>query len=108
MTTIKKPQALGQNRRALGAAGGNAKMRQAIRLHCVTPVATKWDEEAATEAAMQEAQEFAARGKEKGMIRNHWTDQARFRYNGRRTSNRKGKIRNNVERRVIEHLSRKS
>jgi len=81
----------------------NAKLQEAIRNN-QEPLRLIDDDEARREAQRMDAVESYPRGKEHGMIRNHWTDQARFRYYGKRTAKRKGRIRNNVEQRTINGI----
>jgi len=81
----------------------NEKMREAIRNGKEVPHLID-DDEARREAALLDAKGSELRGKEWGMVRKHWTDQARFRYNGKRNAKRKGTIRNNVEHATIAKI----
>ncbi len=75
------------------------KLAQALRAF------RDWKPEAdPREAALMEAVDAWPRGREHGQVRPHWSDQARFRYNGKRNAKRKGTIRNHEERRVLARL----
>lgn len=92
------------NRKQLGIFGGNDRLLEAIIENSKPLDLTTGDDEAQRETTLLNEKESELRGKEWGMSRKHWTDQARFRYNGKRTAKRKGTIRNHVESRTIARI----
>jgi hypothetical protein len=59
-------------------------------------------EDVSRETALLENKSQEPRGREEwGQVRRHWTDQARFRWNGKKTCRRKGHMRNRQENRTL-------
>ena len=102
-----QPQSLEESMRNPDTAtSGTLRLLEAIIESSKPLRLTASDAKAQAEAKRLDEKAMATTGIPLAECRKHWTQQARFRWNGRKNAPRKGRIRNKVEERTLWKLDR--